>query len=121
MLADHHVERPSSFVLISSIRQICSVDSQRIYIPTRDAMPSLTFWLPHGICNTDLQQLPTGSIDPVRTLGALDPARNRARRGELLTVCVILHAEWPALLVTLSFLLSTNISDALFGDVLASL
>ena len=36
-------------------------------------------------------------------------------------MCVILHAVWPALLVMLSFLLSTNISDALFGDVLGAL
>ena len=36
-------------------------------------------------------------------------------------MCVILHAGWPALLVTLSFLLSTNISDALFGVVLGAL
>ena len=78
MLADHHVERPSSLVLTKSIMQICSVDSQHIYIPAPDAMPNLTFRLPHGICNTDLQQLPTGSTDPVRAPGALDPARNLA-------------------------------------------
>ena len=33
----------------------------------------------------------------------------------------MLNAGWPALLAALSFLLSTNLSDALFGDVLGAL
>ena len=39
----------------------------------------------------------------------------------MLTVCAMLNAGWPALLAALSFLLNTNLSDALFGDVLGAL
>ena len=38
-----------------------------------------------------------------------------------MTVCAMLNAGWPALLAALSFLLNTNLSDALFGDVLGAL
>jgi hypothetical protein len=70
------------------------------------------------------QKPPAGSTEPVRAPGALDPstlpATEPARAG-LLTVCAMLNAGWPALLASLSFLLSTNLSDALFGDVLGAL
>ena len=33
----------------------------------------------------------------------------------------MLNAGWPALLAALSFLLTTNLSDSIFGDVLGAL
>ncbi|KAI9435094.1 hypothetical protein H4582DRAFT_1817945 [Lactarius indigo] len=65
-----------------------------------------------------------GSAEPVRAPGALDPStlpQTEPARAGLLTVCAMLNAGWPALLASLSFLLSTNLSDALFGDVLGAL
>ncbi|KAF8267460.1 hypothetical protein EI94DRAFT_1730637 [Lactarius quietus] len=71
-----------------------------------------------------MQKPPAGSTEPVRAPGALDPSTlpdaEPARAG-LLTVCAMLNAGWPALLAALSFLLGTNLSDALFGDVLGAL
>ncbi|KAH9049815.1 hypothetical protein EDB83DRAFT_2543167 [Lactarius deliciosus] len=65
-----------------------------------------------------------GSAEPVRAPGALDPSTlppTEPARAGLLTVCAMLNAGWPALLAALSFLLNTNLSDALFGDVLGAL
>ena len=56
-----------------------------------------------------------GTLDPL-TLPATEPTR-----AGLLTVCAILKVGWLALLAALSFLLSPNLSDALFGDVLGAL
>jgi hypothetical protein len=39
----------------------------------------------------------------------------------LRTVRAMLNAGWPALLAALSFLLTTNLSDSLFGDALGAL
>ncbi len=65
-----------------------------------------------------------GSAETVRAPGALDPSTlppTEPARAGLLTVCAMLNAGWPALLAALSFLLNTNLSDALFGDVLGAL
>jgi hypothetical protein len=70
------------------------------------------------------QKPPPGSTEPMRVPGALDPSTlppTEPARAGLLTVCAMLNAGWPALLAALSFLLNTNLSDALFGDVLGAL
>ncbi|KAI9452204.1 hypothetical protein F5148DRAFT_1237059 [Russula earlei] len=71
-----------------------------------------------------VQKSPAGSAEPVRAPGPLDPstlpATEPARVG-LQTVRAMLNAGWPALLAALSFLLTTNLSDPLFGDVLGAL
>ena len=71
-----------------------------------------------------MQKPPAGSTEPVRAPGSLDPSTlppTEPARAGLLTVCAMLNAGWPALLASLSFLLGTNLSDALFGDVLGAL
>ena len=59
----------------------------------------------------------------IRAPAALDPttlpASEPARAG-LIAVRDMLAAGWPALLAALSFLISTNLSDELFVDVLAA-
>jgi hypothetical protein len=71
-----------------------------------------------------VQKPPAGSTETVRAPGPLDtttlPETELARAG-LQTVRVMLNAGWPALLAALSFLLTTNLSDPLFGDVLGTL
>lgn len=75
-----------------------------------------------------IQKSPAGgstSTSPVRAPGALDPStlpetELLARTG-LQTVRAMLNAGWPALLAALSFLLTTNLSDPLFGDILGAL
>jgi hypothetical protein len=70
------------------------------------------------------QKPPAGSTEPMRAPGPLDPSTlpstETARTG-LLTVREMLNAGWPALLAALSFLLNTNLSDPLFGDLLGAL
>jgi hypothetical protein len=48
------------------------------------------------------------------------PARAKARAG-LRTVYAMLNAAWPVLLTPLSFLLTSNLSDFIFGDILGAL
>jgi hypothetical protein len=50
------------------------------------------------------------------TLPETEPARAGLR-----TVHAMLKAGWPALLAALSFLLTTDLSDSIFGDVLGAL
>ena len=71
-----------------------------------------------------VQKHPADSTEPVRAPGPLDPATlpsTEPARAGLLTVRAMLNAGWPALLAALSFLLTTNLSDPLFGDVLGAL
>ena len=71
-----------------------------------------------------VQKPPAGSTEPVRAPGPLDPAtlpETEPARAGLQTVRAMLNAGWPALLAALSFLLTTNLSDSIFGDVLGSL
>ena len=49
------------------------------------------------------------------------PAGPRCSPLGLQTVRAMLSAAWPALLATLSLLLTTKLSDTLFGDVLGAL
>ncbi|KAI0030497.1 hypothetical protein K488DRAFT_54152 [Vararia minispora EC-137] len=59
----------------------------------------------------------------VRAPGALDPStlpETEPARASLMAVRDMVAAGWPALLAALSFLLSTNLSDELFVDVLAA-
>jgi hypothetical protein len=71
-----------------------------------------------------VQKPPAGSTESVRAPGPLDPTtlpeKEPARAG-LQTVRAMLNAGWPALLAALSFLLTTNLSDPIFGDVLGAL
>jgi hypothetical protein len=71
-----------------------------------------------------VQKPPTGSTEPVRTPGPLDPTTipdtEPARAGPR-TLRAMLNAGCPALLAALSFLLTTNLSDSIFGDVLGAL
>lgn len=70
-----------------------------------------------------VQKPRTAGEAPIRAPGALDPetlpSTEPARRG-LIAVRAMVSAGWPALLAALSFLLSTNLSDDLFGDVLSA-
>lgn len=71
-----------------------------------------------------VQKPPAGSAELVRAPGPLDPMtlpETEPARAGLETVRAMLNAGWPALLAALSFLLTTNLSDPLFGDVLGAL
>ena len=71
-----------------------------------------------------VQKPPAGSTEPVRAPGPLDPTtlpETEPARAGLQTVRAMLTAGWPALLAALSFLLTTNLSDSIFGDVLGAL
>jgi hypothetical protein len=71
-----------------------------------------------------VQKPPAGSTEPVRAPGPLDPMtlpETEPARAGLQTVRAMLNAGWPALLAALSFLLTTNLSDTIFGDVLGAL
>ena len=71
-----------------------------------------------------VQKPPAGSTEPVRAPGSLDPTtlpETEPARDGLQTVRAMLNAGWPALLAALSFLLTTNLSDSIFGDVLGAL
>ena len=71
-----------------------------------------------------VQNPPVGSPEPVRTPGQLDPSmlpESEPARVGLQTVRAMVSAVWPALFATFSFLLTTNLSDPLFGDVLGAL
>ena len=56
-----------------------------------------------------------GPLDPTM-LPKTEPARARLR-----TVHTMLNAGWPALLAALSFLLTTNLSDSIFDNILGAL
>jgi hypothetical protein len=71
-----------------------------------------------------VQKPPAGSTEPVRAPGPVDPTtlpETEPARSGLRTVCAVLNAGWPALLPALSFLLTTNLSDSIFGNVLGGL
>ena len=71
-----------------------------------------------------VQKPPMGSPEPVRAPGPLNRStlpESEPARGGLQTVRAMLNAVWPVLLATLSFLLTTNLSDALFGGALGAL
>lgn len=71
-----------------------------------------------------VQKPPAGSTESVRAPGPLDPTtlpETEPARAGLQTVRAMLNAGWPALLAALSFLLTTNLSDPIFGDVLGAL
>jgi len=74
--------------------------------------------------NLAVQKPPAGSPEPVRAPGPLDPStlpESEPACVGLQTVRAMVNAGWPALLAALSFLLTTNLSDPLFGDVLGAL
>jgi hypothetical protein len=86
-----------------------------------DGLAGYTFPLYNTLA---VQKPPTGSTEPVRAPGPLDPTtlpETEPARDGLRTVRAMLNAGWPALLAALSFLLTTNLSDSLFGDVLGAL
>ena len=71
-----------------------------------------------------VQKPPARSSEPVRAPGPLDPStlpESEPARVGLQTVRAMVNAGWPAMLAALSFLLTTNLSDPLFGDVLGAL
>ena len=86
-----------------------------------DGLAGYTF----PLYNTLAVQKPlAGSTEPVRAPGPLDPStlpETEPARAGLRTVRAMLNAGWPALLAALSFLLTTNLSDSIFGDVLGAL
>jgi hypothetical protein len=62
--------------------------------------------------------------EPVHAPGSLDPSTlptSKPVPSGLQTVCTMLNAGWPVLLATLSFLMTTNLSDVLFSEVLGTL
>ena len=86
-----------------------------------DGLAGYTFPLYNTLA---VQKPPAGSTEPVRAPGPLDPTtlpETEPARVGLQTVRAMLNAGWPALLAALSFLLTTNLSDSLFGDVLGAL
>ncbi|KAJ3005991.1 hypothetical protein NUW54_g4103 [Trametes sanguinea] len=74
--------------------------------------------------NSIMVQKPRSAGDPViRAPPALDlskMAQDEPATKQLRTVHDMVESAWPALLAALSFLISTNLSDELFVDVLAS-
>ena len=86
-----------------------------------DGLAGYTFPLYNTLA---VQKPPAGSTEPVRAPGPLDPntlPETEPARAGLQTVRAMLNAGWPALLAALSFLLTTNLSDSIFGDVLGAL
>ena len=72
------------------------------------------------LCNTlAVQKTPASSTKPVRGLGLLpyDPPQAKPARARLRTVRATLNTGRPALLTTISFILTTNFSDSIFGDI----
>ncbi|KAH9955063.1 hypothetical protein BC827DRAFT_1271999 [Russula dissimulans] len=70
-----------------------------------------------------VQKPPSGSSEPVRARGPLDPStlpETEPARVGLQSVRAMLNAGWSALLAALSFF-TTTLSDLLFGDVLGAL
>lgn len=65
-----------------------------------------------------------GSPEPLRAPGRLDLStllKYEPAHVGLQTVRTMVSAVWPVLFATFSFLLTTNPSDPLFGDVLSAL
>jgi hypothetical protein len=90
-----------------------------VHISPWHAMSRLSPRRPRGVYNTlAVQKSPAGSTESVRAPGPLDPTALRetepARAGPQ-TVHAMLNAGWPALLAAHSFLLTTNLSDSIFG------
>lgn len=86
-----------------------------------DGIAGYVFPLYHTLA---VQKPPAGSTETVRAPGPLDPTtlpETEPARAGLQTVRAMLNAGWPALLAALSFLLTTNLSDPLFGDILGAL
>ena len=86
-----------------------------------DGLAGYTFPLYNTLA---VQKPPAGSMESVRAPGPLDPTtlpETEPARAGLRTVRAMLNAGWPALLAALSFLLTTNLSDSIFGDVLGAL
>ena len=115
-----------SHSIASTTRRKCCPSPKRTYTSSTSNISS------HSACDglagytiplydiLAVQKPPAGSPEPVRTPGPLDPSTlefELARVG-LRTVVAMVNAGWPAML---SFLLTTNLSDPLFGDVLGVL
>jgi hypothetical protein len=86
-----------------------------------DGLAEYTFPLYNTLA---VQKPPVGSTEPVRAPGPLDPTtlpETEPAQAGLRTICTMLNAGWPALLAALSFLLTSNLSDSIFGDVLDAL
>jgi len=91
-------------------------------------MPHLTLRRLHGAylpsVTLTVQKPHTGSTGPMRAPDPFDPTtlpETEPARAGLRTVRAMLNAGWPALLAAVSFLLTTNLSDSLFGDALGAL
>jgi hypothetical protein len=74
----------------------------------------------------ELKGFRLGASDLSNALGPLDsitfPETEPACAGiQTVRVCVLLNAGWPTPFVSPSFLLTTNLSDPIFGDVLGAL
>ena len=64
------------------------------------------------------------ATESIRAPGPLNPTtlpETEPTQAGLQTVCAMLNPRWPALLAALSFLLTTNLSDSIFDDVLGAL
>jgi hypothetical protein len=88
-------------------------------ISLSDGLVGYTFPLsPSWSKNHPRAQLGPCAHWPIRptTLPKTEPARAGLR-----TVRAMLNAGWPALFAALPFLLTTNLSDSLFGDALGAL
>jgi hypothetical protein len=118
----------SRYCLLSvSINQLDKADAPLIptYISFR-AMPRLTTsrGIPSSLQHHRGPKPPAGLNEPEHALGPLDrtmlPETEPAREG-LQTVRAMLNAGRPVLLVALCLLLTTNLSDSLFGDALGAL
>ena len=92
-------------------------------------MPRLTLRRPRGVYLPSLQHpcgpKTTRGFNQVRACtGPTQPyyaARNRASAGRATNCSRNAYAGWPAVLAAHSFLLTTNPSDSIFGDVLGAL
>ena len=85
-----------------------------------DGLAGYTF----PLYNTLTVQKPPAGSKSVRAPGPLDPTtlpKTEPAQARLRTVRVMLNAGWPALLAALSFLLTMNLSDSIFDDVLGAL
>jgi hypothetical protein len=100
---------PEGYIYVLGLQCLVSI-AEGFAATALPAFASLTPKPPNG----ETPQLPP-ALD-LETLPSDDPVVQRLRSDKRM-----IEAGWPALLASLSFLMNTNLSDELFGDVLAAL
>ena len=91
----------------------------QLFLSVSLSIPACPFY-----SSSTIQEPPANLTVPICapcTLGPLTLSLTKPTQVGLLTLCAMLYTGWPMLLAALSFLLSTNLSNVLFGNVLCAL